>query len=36
MQVPEKKKGCAAVIAFVIAIGAAGASMLALLLYTSG
>lgn len=32
MQVPEKKKGCAAVIAFVIALGAAGAGMLVLIL----
>jgi pSer/pThr/pTyr-binding forkhead associated (FHA) protein len=36
MQVPEKKKGCAAVIAFVIALGAAGAGMLVFLLTTSG
>jgi pSer/pThr/pTyr-binding forkhead associated (FHA) protein len=36
MQIPEKKKGCAAVIAFVIALGAAGAGMLVLLLSTSG
>jgi pSer/pThr/pTyr-binding forkhead associated (FHA) protein len=32
IQVPEKKKGCAAMIAFVIALGAAGSGMLALLL----
>jgi pSer/pThr/pTyr-binding forkhead associated (FHA) protein len=32
MQVPETKKGCAAVIAFVIALGAAGAGMLVLIL----
>jgi pSer/pThr/pTyr-binding forkhead associated (FHA) protein len=34
--VPEKKKGCAAMIAFVIAIGAAGAGMLAILLTVGG
>lgn len=32
MQLPEKKKGCAAVIAFVIALGAAGAGMVVLIL----
>jgi pSer/pThr/pTyr-binding forkhead associated (FHA) protein len=32
MQVPEKKKGCAAMIAFVLALGAAGAGMLVLIL----
>ncbi|MDQ8164367.1 MAG: FHA domain-containing protein [Gemmatimonadota bacterium] len=32
VQVPEKKKGCAAVIAFVIALGAAGAGMLVVIL----
>ena len=36
MQLPEKKKGCAAVIAFVIALGAAGAGMLAILLKVGG
>lgn len=36
MKLPEKKKGCAAVIAFVLALGAAGAGMLVFLLTTSG
>jgi pSer/pThr/pTyr-binding forkhead associated (FHA) protein len=34
--VPEKKKGCAAIIAFVFALGAAGVGMLILVLTTRG
>ncbi|MBM4194916.1 MAG: FHA domain-containing protein [Gemmatimonadetes bacterium] len=34
--VPEKKKGCAAMIAFIVALGAAGAGMLAVLLTVGG
>lgn len=36
MQVPDKKKGCAAMIAFVIAAGAAGAGLLAILISVRG
>jgi pSer/pThr/pTyr-binding forkhead associated (FHA) protein len=36
VQVPEKKKGCAAMIAFVIAAGAAGAGLVAILLSVRG